>query len=528
MANNVIIGVNILEILTTGMYRDSRVIFREYIQNACDQINAAVKTGLFSSADEGEVKLWIDDRAHSVSIEDNATGIPQLEFEQTLYSIGESGKTLGEEMGFRGIGHWCGLGYCKWLVFTSKAAGEQVECIMTCNAEQMRKMMEEHNTHKAFYCVNDVLSATVAFSKRDVIDSNSHYFKVELIDIPDLYDELYNEHEIKEYLAFVAPVEYDIPWRFERQIHLHAQGIGQTIQEYKVFVNEGAIRKKYKPSFTTSKGEDTITEIDFKDFRNDQGNLIAWLWFGISRFQGVIKQENPMRGIRLRMQNIQIGSDDALQKLFKEDRGQHYFVGEVFAVTRELIPNSQRDYFNPGEARVQFERILSDFFNDDLSRIYKAGSQINSKFDKIQKVERIEAELASAGTVTNEHRERLERARKEAETAAKELEKIRAKTSSSLQEGTFGTYDVVVDEILKRNEETRASHPKPLATDVSTSSTPKRAAHSASNDIKKNQPKTQVPSDRMIPLSVIIRIIRESIDASVAEKIMAKIEEEIL
>ena len=48
MSNNVIIGVNILEILTTGMYRDSRVIFREYIQNACDQINIAVKSGLFS------------------------------------------------------------------------------------------------------------------------------------------------------------------------------------------------------------------------------------------------------------------------------------------------------------------------------------------------------------------------------------------------------------------------------------------------------------------------------------------------
>jgi molecular chaperone HtpG len=43
MPNNVIIGVNILEILTTGMYRDSRIIFREYIQNSCDQINIAVK-----------------------------------------------------------------------------------------------------------------------------------------------------------------------------------------------------------------------------------------------------------------------------------------------------------------------------------------------------------------------------------------------------------------------------------------------------------------------------------------------------
>ena len=36
------IGKNILDNLTTGMYSDSRVIYREYIQNACDQIDLAV------------------------------------------------------------------------------------------------------------------------------------------------------------------------------------------------------------------------------------------------------------------------------------------------------------------------------------------------------------------------------------------------------------------------------------------------------------------------------------------------------
>ena len=35
-----VFGANILENLTTGMYQDSRVIYREYIQNACDQIDS--------------------------------------------------------------------------------------------------------------------------------------------------------------------------------------------------------------------------------------------------------------------------------------------------------------------------------------------------------------------------------------------------------------------------------------------------------------------------------------------------------
>ena len=525
MSNNVIIGVNILEILTTGMYRDSRVIFREYIQNACDQINAAVRCGLFKTADEGEVELWIDNRKRTVSIEDNATGIPAAEFRETLYSIGESHKTLGEEIGFRGIGHWCGLGYCQTLKFTSKALGEDVESVMICNAEQMRQMMDEQNTHKATYSVDDVLTATVTFSQNPAKDKAAHYFKVEIIDIPDLYDELYTLSEIKEYLSFVAPVEYDIPWRFKTQIHLHAKNLGQAIQEHRISVNKEPIRKKYKPSFTTSKGEDAITEVDFKDFYDADGKLIAWLWFGISRFQGVLKQENAMRGIRLRMQNIQIGSDDALQKLFKEDRGQNYFVGEVFAITRNLIPNSQRDYFNPGDARIKFERLLSEFFNDDLSRIYKAGSTINSRFDKIQKVDKIEAEIASASVVTDEQREKLERAKREAENAANELEKIRKKTSSSIESKNFGTYEVVVSEIFKRNEEERASRPKQEARPA-TPPVPKPQTVPVP-DITTAEPIPQEAPDKLISLAKIKRIICELTDSSIAQKIIKRIEEDI-
>jgi len=36
-----IMGKNIWDNLTTGMYSDSKIIFREYIQNACDAIDTA-------------------------------------------------------------------------------------------------------------------------------------------------------------------------------------------------------------------------------------------------------------------------------------------------------------------------------------------------------------------------------------------------------------------------------------------------------------------------------------------------------
>ncbi len=53
-----VFGANIIENLTTGMYQDSRIIYREYIQNACDQIDKAIETGLVERK-EAIVQIWI-------------------------------------------------------------------------------------------------------------------------------------------------------------------------------------------------------------------------------------------------------------------------------------------------------------------------------------------------------------------------------------------------------------------------------------------------------------------------------------
>ena len=108
----------------------------------------------------------------------------------------------------------------------------------------------------------------------------------------------------------------------------------------------------------------------------------------VSRFQKAIPKINQMRGLRLRKENIQIGGEDALQKLFKEDRGNSYFIGEVFAVNKDLIPNSQRDYFNENPARAYFERELRRYFNEELHKIYYTGSAINSAYKKIDTYEK--------------------------------------------------------------------------------------------------------------------------------------------
>ena len=77
-----------------------------------------------------------------------------------------------------------------------------------------------------------------------------------------------------------------------------------------------------------------------------------------------------MWGIRLRRENIQVGNEYTMQKFFADDGGNPYFVGELFCVSKDLISNSQRDYFNENEVRSNFEAQVIQYCGE-LSVIYK-------------------------------------------------------------------------------------------------------------------------------------------------------------
>lgn len=448
-----VFGANILENLTTGMYQDSKVIYREYIQNACDQIDKAYAKGLLRPG-EGRINIWLDAENRTVSIEDNATGICAEDFERTLADIANSDKRLGEDKGFRGIGRLCGLAYCKELVFTSTAAGENVVSIMRCDALKMRELISASERGKK-YTANEVLSNIYNFDAKETSDSESHWFKVEMIGINEENTDLLDFVQIKEYLSFVAPVPYQNTFIFRTEVYNHAKELNYNIDEYTISLNGEPVFKKYETNFRTSKGDDIIYNLDFKDIYDSHNNLVAWLWIGVSHFKAVISKDCKMRGLRLRKENIQIGSEDALQKLFKEDRGHHYFVGEVFAVSKDLIPNSQRDYFNENSTRMEFEREMRKYFNVELYKIYYEGSAINSAYSKIDVYEKKEAELQEKkkrGDFVDESHFKsalveVEKAKETALKAANEIERKKQKAASEPE--------AVVSQVITRIEKER-------------------------------------------------------------------------
>ena len=433
------VGKNILDNLTTGMYADSKVIYREYIQNACDQIDLAVGLGVLSSADDGYIDIFTDNKKRYISIKDNATGVKAEAFIEDVGDIANSSKQIGKNKGFRGIGRLCGLAYCKTLKFTTSYIGEKIKSIMTCDAQKMRAMLVENKK----YTLDEIWDVIISYSSEPE-EENAHYFEVEMFDINRENTDLLNEAKVREYLSFVAPVPYKNTFILRNQIYNYAKSIRYKIDEYSIRINGSQIFKEYTTKLKEQSGAslrnyDEISRLEFKDFRAPSGDLIAWMWIGLSRFEKQIPSVNHMRGLRIRSANIQLGNDSVLQPLFKENRGNYYFVGEVFAVSHNLIPNSQRDYFNENETRVLFEDLLREYFYDVLHKLYYEANRVKNDYKRqeeyLSKVAEYQKKEKEHGFVNEEERQKLQfdidKAKKVAEDARKRLDKLDTNDSES-------------------------------------------------------------------------------------------------
>ncbi|MBQ4401257.1 MAG: ATP-binding protein [Synergistaceae bacterium] len=384
MSDEYIFGAHMLEILTRGMYEDSKTIFREYVQNSCDSIDAAMKDGTLQEG-EGRIEICLDDEERTIRITDNGTGIKSQDFRRVMGNVADSDKRRNENRGFRGIGRLCGMAYCRTVIFTAKFRGENIISRLECNSGILRELLNDRDSSIRKYTASEVLELINEFGTEKTDDTGAHYFIVELEGINDENTALLDYSGVKDYLSFTAPVPYSITFDpFSPEIHKHAEELGLKIDEYDIFLNDEQIFKPYEITYHTKNGNDIISSLEFLDVRDEKGKVIAWMWFGISSFRGQIdRKQYLMWGIRLRKGNIQIGNEYTMQKFFTEDRGNRYFIGELFCVDEGLIPNARRDYFNENQECAEFDSAMRKYA-EVLANIYKRGSDLNSSFRKIK------------------------------------------------------------------------------------------------------------------------------------------------
>lgn len=379
-----VIGKNVIEHLTTAMYENNNIIYREYIQNSADQIDKAIKMGLLSK-DEFYIDIDINSKNRIISIYDNATGISKKEFKEKLISIADSDKDRNEDKGFRGIGRLGGLACCDKLVFTSSYVGEPIKSTMIWDAKKLRDII---NDPKQRPTASELVDSVTSFNESDY-DINDHFFEVQLFGVITENNELLDDKNAKEYLQAVAPVPYKSGFIFRSKIYDYVNKHNFRLDEYKILVNGDQIFKGYTSDLYEGSLEnkivyDFITDLEFKEFYSNNNELLAWMWYGITKFEKQIPIINKMRGIRLRKGNIQVGNSETLSypRFFKEPRGNYYFLGEIFAVHNDLIPNARRDYFNINQTCRNFENIIRPTIYTDFYKIYHYANEVKSALTK--------------------------------------------------------------------------------------------------------------------------------------------------
>lgn len=467
-----IFGKNVLETLSEGMYDNPLFLFREYVQNAADAIDAAEKNGILGKG-TGEIVVTIDPAKRFICFEDNGTGIRLAEVTKMLANIGDSQKDRKTNKGFRGIGRLGGLGYCQTVRFETSFQGEAVQTTLEWDAHAMHEILADKNEHMTA----GQLIRHITTTSSQPCDEEKHFFRVSLINVNDNSGELLEIEEIRKYLAMVAPVPFDyVKFRFVEEIEqfLKKNKLPKP-HEYQLFVNGEDIRKGYEDplKIEDSKSVD-ILGVECHTIKADN-KIIGWYWFCISRFEGVLPKKCWQRCIRLRKANIQIGEADCLSNhprrgvsLWKEDRGNNYFIGEIHALDEDLIPNSRRDYFNQDDACRRFETALTEAFKN-LDKLYHDASKLRSETSKIQKANQARKDFEAkekAGEFLNpqereEAQTEVEKLEANSKAAQKRIEKIYDKAKGGAIEkvadeympDVLDTFDKVEDKPFAPKEE---------------------------------------------------------------------------
>lgn len=399
MQTAVAIGKYTLESLTTGMYSSPKDLYREYIQNSVDSIDQAVASSIIKHGEE-RISISINTEKHIIEIEDNGISIPAKNAAKILTDIGNSNKIYSNNRGFRGIGRLAGLSYCDKLTFISSYKGESKTAEVSFDCLKLKQLLIPGQYTD--YDLPRVLAEVTSYKIRQE-PSKKHYFKVVLEGVEDI-DGILNTMEVTDYLSQVAPLPYDpTTFKWGKELKDKLKIMGHIIGEYAIFIRDGEkeeqIYKVCKDSFITDKVKritDSIKKLEIHEIKNRDGQVQAYFWYGISNFYGTILDES-MKGVRLKKGNILIGDKSTLNSIFKEDRFNGWFQGEVFVLDPEIIPNARRDDFekNPSYTNLLNElnkiggrlsktiRTVSSSRNDKSGKVLNDAEQLIDKAGKL-------------------------------------------------------------------------------------------------------------------------------------------------
>ncbi|MCW2249243.1 molecular chaperone HtpG [Azospirillum fermentarium] len=377
----IVIGKDVLELVSSAMYVDPLTIYREYIQNAADSIDVARATGVLGADRVGRVDITLDlnQPTRSVKIRDNGAGVPNGEFAKRLTAIGGSRKRGTSARGFRGVGRLAGLGYCQELIFRSRAVNDSVVQELRWDCRVFKKLLSDPSYQGGLH---DLIQAVAKVVEIDPEGWPEHFYEVELVKpIRIGKDTLLNQDAIAHYLAQVAPVPFAPEFKFREQICEHLlQHLG-SLGEIHIHINDAKtpIFRPYRDDYAYGEGRrDVFAGFKPITIEGRDGGVGAVGWLLHHGYFGAIPSGEGINGLRARKGNIQVGDHRIFAEVFPESRFASWTVGEIHILDERLVPNGRRDNF---EQNVHLDHLLSRLgeVGDQIGRMCRSSSVVRNR-----------------------------------------------------------------------------------------------------------------------------------------------------
>jgi molecular chaperone HtpG len=222
-------------------------------------------------------------------------------------------------------------------------------------------------------------------------------------------DRLMNIKMIREYLSQVGPVPYDrTKFSYAEKLDKYFASVG-GYRGYHLTINGEKILRPYSDIIQISSGStDQIKDVEFFKFSGPDGKPLALGWYARTNFRAALPSQVTMRGIRVRLGNLEVGNEYFLSPFFTERRFSTWNIGEIQLYDHKIKPNARRDGF---EQTSEYERFLeqASLLGRQLSTFCRRYSSERSLKQRVEnKLEDAEQLLNKSYLfIDKDHRENL-------------------------------------------------------------------------------------------------------------------------
>ncbi|WP_217939756.1 ATP-binding protein [Duncaniella muris] len=396
-----------------GLYENSMVIYREYLQNACDAVELALKAGLIPNRKQANIAVVIDQYNKTITIRDVGIGVDREHIGPYLVDVASSPKYNKKLVGRHGIGRLNGANYCDAIIYETSAAGEPIKSTLVWDVKKAKEICADDSVDMD---TPQIIDAVTRREPEQPEDIDAHYCNVTLVNVNDPH--LMDEAAVKAYVAEIVSVSYSLEFMENMLLPALAIPANQLFEErfnslwtYEVTVNTSPIEKSYQSEF----GDVKIGVMQCFRLVDDKiSEELGWGWYALNKSA---KQLNdlPFSFLRARHNNFQVGSKELLNG-YHYGAGAKYIIGELHVTHPEIEPSTSRDGFIGGPVKRRLEMALRKFLRGVYTQYDKAS---HFRSDVIDVIGKAEIEIA---------RLKLQNKDADAEEKTKNKEQIKKKT----------------------------------------------------------------------------------------------------